>query len=93
MNGRKQTSLNFLTVVSVAAGLALCAALACAQDNATPAPTAQPVGASSPVPRLIKFSGFVSPPNSAEQNDGKTAQPTTVTSARAEAVLRLRFHI
>ena len=58
--------------------LALCAALGSAQDNATPASTAQALAA-SPVPRLIKFGGVVSPPNAgAEQNDGKTPQATTL---------------
>jgi hypothetical protein len=55
MNGRKQTRHKLFFAVAVAVGLALCAALAFAQDNATPASATQAVGA-SPVPRLIKFS-------------------------------------
>jgi len=82
MNGRKRISHKLFSVVTVMVGLALGAAMACAQDNATPASTPQAVGAASPVPRLIKFSGVVSlPSTAAEQNDSKTAQPTTLPIA------------
>ena len=72
MNGLKQSSHNFFTAVSVTVGLALCAAMACAQDNATPASTPQAVGAPSPVPRLIKFSGTIDPQITQNQTQAST---------------------
>ena len=76
MNGRNQISRNFFTAVSVTVGLALCAALACAQDSAAPASAAQPVTA-SPVPRLINFSGTISPQiTQVTQNQTQASTPS-----------------
>jgi len=81
MRRRKRTSHKLFLVIPVVVGLPLCAAIGSAQENAAPASTAQAAGVPSTVPRLIKFSGLVSPPvTGGDQNEwsSKTAQPTTL---------------
>ena len=76
MHGRKRTSYKLFSAVAIAVGLALCATLACAQDSAAPASTAQPVTA-SPIPRLINFSGTIGPQiTQITQNQTQASTPT-----------------
>ena len=76
MNGRKRISHKLFWVAAFMAGLALCAAMACAQDSAAPASAAQPVTA-SPVPRLINFSGTINPQTTqVTQNQTQASTPS-----------------
>jgi hypothetical protein len=79
MNRRSPRSCRLFPVLAVVAGSALGAASALAQDNPTPASTAQAVGVASTVLRLIKFSEVVSTSiTGADQNDSNVPQPVSL---------------